>query len=54
MALEFKSGQMELAMRASGGIIRQVGEVSSGTSTVISLKESGSMIRLMALEFIPT
>ena len=54
MALEFKSGQMELAMRVSGDIIRQVDEVSSGTSTGISLKESGSMIRPMALEFTPT
>lgn len=52
VGLEFKSGLMELNMRGSGIMAKQMVEVNLLMSTVMSMKAIGEMIKLVDMEFI--
>jgi len=51
-AMGYKFGLMEVNMRAGGKKIRQTVEDDLFMLMAMSLKEIGSMIRLMGMEFI--
>ena len=52
MAMVSKSGKMEPSTRVTGSSIRLVAKENSGMLTAMSLKENGSMIKPMDMEFI--
>ena len=52
VGLEFKSGLMELNMRGSGIMAKQMVEVNLLMSTVMFMKVIGEMIKLVDMEFI--
>ena len=52
VGLEFKSGLMELNMRGSGIMAKQMVEVNLLMSTVMYMRAIGEMIKLVDMEFI--